>query len=137
MDDVDSFYTQMSTDIVTILDDLAPLLNGCFTTKRQMSGNKFDLSPEATLAKRSRRLLERRYEKHRTEENRKLYRESCAAAARLINASCFDYNTARLTVAAFAPRELWKITKDILNCNVNKCFDPLCKLNAEMFGFGR
>jgi len=57
------------------------------------------ISLEATLAKR-------RYAKHRTEQNRKLYKESCATAACLINASRFDYNTASLTTAAFAPRVL-------------------------------
>jgi len=51
----------MSTDIVTILDDLAPLT---VTTKHQISGNKFDLSPEARVAKRNRRHIERRYAKH-------------------------------------------------------------------------
>jgi len=59
----------MSTYIVTILDDLAPLT---VTTKLQISGNKCDLSPEATIAKRNRRILERRYAKHRTEQNRQL-----------------------------------------------------------------
>jgi len=72
----------MSTDIVTILDDSAPLT---VTTKRQISGNKFDLSPETTLLKRNRRPIERRYAKHITEQNRRLYRASCATAARLIN----------------------------------------------------
>jgi len=78
LNDVDSFYTQMSTDIVTILYDLAPLT---VTTKHQISRNKFDISLEAALAKRNRRLIERRYGKHRTERNRILYRESCATAA--------------------------------------------------------
>jgi len=78
-----------------------------------------------TVLSLHRRLLERRYAKHRTEKIVN-HKEACATAACLINASCLDYNTARLTAAAFAPRELWKITKDILNCIVKKCFDPLC-----------
>jgi len=44
MNDVDSFYTQMSTDINTILDDYHDLARLTVKTKRQISGNKFDLS---------------------------------------------------------------------------------------------
>jgi queuine/archaeosine tRNA-ribosyltransferase len=52
------FASQLETDIVSILDELAPL---CTSTKRKQKPESRWLSEEAVLAKQARRRLERKW----------------------------------------------------------------------------
>jgi len=87
-DDVDSFYSQIESSVVAVLDALAPC-----KTRRKRRGKRSSrwLSDAAVAAKRTRRRLERRWKLTGAESDRVAYRTACHAANDEINASRSAY----------------------------------------------
>lgn len=128
--DVDEFYSQLCNDVSAVLDEIVPMRT---VTKRETPFNRSKLSDSALNLKRKRRRLERRYNKSKNETNRLLYIDACKAANNAINASRISTNLERLKLAEACPRQLWKISKELLCTSVNKGFDKLCTLSADDF----
>ena len=129
-DNVNDFYEQLHNDVLTVLNELAPVRK---VTKRQSPCDRPKLSPDVISLKRSRRLLERQYRHNRSESNRIMYRSACRTANEAINRSRSSATIERLESAASCPRALWRISRELLCTSVNKGLDPLCKLSANVF----
>src|SRR6267154_449505 len=127
---VNDFYEQLLMDVSCVLNELAPIRK---VTKRQSPYNRPPLSQDAISLKRSRRLLERHYMHDRSEANRLLYRAACKTANEAINKSRRSAAIQQLESVASCPRSLWRVSKKLLCTSVNKGFDPLCKLSANVF----
>jgi len=128
--DVDLFYNQISTYITCMLHNLIPMT---VVFKRKPTCNKFVLSPEALAAKRSWGLLERRYATDRSESNRLLYGAACVTASNHIKALREDTNASCLAAASTSPRDLWKVSKKILNMKIRHSSSTSGKLDANYF----
>lgn len=108
----DSFATQLQTDVVKVLDRLAPVVTA---TNRRGEKSQWRLSEEAVEAKRSRRRLERRWRSTGLEEARMSYRRACRTTNLLINASRSSFYSQRVEEASSDPRALWKVVRNLLH----------------------
>lgn len=111
-DDPDAFCQQLTSDVIGVLDDLAPIEK---VTKRVGAHPAYSLSEEAATAKRDRRACERRYIRIKSEENRLAYRVACKAARVRIKASLVAYTRDLINSAKGDPRRLWKCCNDLLH----------------------
>jgi len=110
-DDVDSFYSQIESSVVAVLDALAPC-----KTRRKRRGKRSSrwLSDAAVAAKRTRR-LERRWKRTVADSDRVAYRTACHAANDEINASRSAYCQQQFTEADASQTATWRLAKDLLH----------------------
>ena len=110
-DDVDSFYSQIESSVVAVLDALAPC-----KTRRKRRGKRSSrwLSDAAVAAKRTRR-LERRWKRTVADSDRVAYRTACHTANDEINASRSAYYQQQFTEAAASQTATWRLAKDLLH----------------------
>jgi len=112
LDDVDGFTRQLEQSVTDVLDVLAPLKT---RTKRRGKPDCRWLSDTAVAAKRTRRRLERRWNRSKIEAHRVEYRAACRAANAAINASRATFYNERLSAAAGDQKAAWRVSKDLLH----------------------
>ena len=112
VDDVDGFVDQMCSDVISVLDVLAPKHK---TTKRVGKQHQFRLSSDAEKAKQHRRTCEKRYRESRSETDRKNYRAACRDANRLITKSHQEHFKNKLESAKGDQRSTWRTANEILH----------------------
>ena len=127
--DTDSFCQQMNTDIVSVLDKLAPLVK---MTKRVSSHPRCSLSQEAIDAKRHRRTCERNYRKSRTDVNRLAFREASHTARALIKTSYLSYTTNLIDGVRHDSKKLWKQCHELLHNTINRSPNN-CSIKPDSF----
>jgi hypothetical protein len=109
---VDEYSSQLESDMITILDDLAPI---CTSTKRCGKPENRWLSDDAAAAKRTRRRLERKWKATNLEDVRVSYRKACRVANKLITESRRAFYARRVTESSRDPRALWRCVKGLLH----------------------
>ena len=107
-----AFADQLEKDIVSILDELAPV---CTSTKRQGKPESKWLSEDAVAAKRTRRRLERKWKSTGLEGVRVAYRAACRAANRMITESRRAFYARRVNESSRDPRALWRCVRGLLH----------------------
>lgn len=110
-DTPDEYLQQLESTVTEILDDLAPMRHG--TRPGGRKGARW-LEPEAIVAKKHRRRLERRWKKYGNECDRIAYRAACRRANKLIDGSRNRHRYQRIVAAGNDSRRAWSAVKDLL-----------------------
>ena len=109
---VEAFASQLERDITMILDELSPIRS---SARRAGKPDSRWLSPEAVVAKKERRKMERRWKKTGLDSVRVAYRAACRVANRLITDSRRAFYRHRVNESSRDPRALWKVVKGLLH----------------------
>jgi len=110
----EEYAGQLETDIIRMLDELAPV---CTSTKRRGKPESRWLSDEAVAAKQTRRRLERKWKSTGSDVVRIAYRAACRVANRLITESRNAFYPKRVAESSRDPRTLWSCVKGLLHMN--------------------
>ena len=130
-DQTNDFAAQIRDDVVGILDIMAPLKR---TTRRSGKRTNGWLNHDAILARRSRRRLERRYRRTRSDADRVAYRAACRSTNKIINNARRDFVGSKLAEAGTDCRARWRITNELLHRSRSTPIDPGTDTNrAESF----
>ena len=129
-DNVDDFCSVMSSEVVAVLDALAPEM---LVTKRVGNHAEYTLSPEAMSAKRARRTLERAYKKSRTSQNKLKYNAACHVASRIIRRSKQVFIRGLVESAQGNSKKVWNICRDLLGGEKTNPIDLSTGLSATSF----
>ena len=110
-DDVDDYVAQLDSDVLTILDKLAPLQT---RTKRAPSRRKAAwYTPAAHVAKTLSRKLERHYKSTGKEEDYVKWRKAARASVKEMNTARSQYYSDTVREAV-SPQHMWKTVQMLL-----------------------
>ena len=101
-------------DFSAVLDEIAPVRK---FTRREGKQSRGWLNAEAISSRKTRRQLERRYRRTKTEPDRVAYRLACRVTNNLINTSRKNYISTKLADANASSdsRQRWRIANELLH----------------------
>ena len=109
----DDYVAQMDSDVITILDRLAPMRT---RTKRLGARRKAEwLTPAANDAKCLSRQLERHYRASRKEEDYVKWRKAARVSVKMMNSVRSRYYGDSIRTASAEPQTMWKTVRKLLH----------------------